>query len=231
MLKDIMKKNKFALLVSLPENNIEYAIAAMDAGADGVKVHLNVFHYASNNNYGSFEEEKDFIISVAEEVKKRGKVFGLVPGEGNKFASNEDFINLKNIGVDFISSYVEYAPADLLLNKKFDILGAISSTSDIKSKHLDQVNIDIVECSIVSRENYRKNLMIYDIAKYAEVIKNTRKPVLIPTQKNIKAAEVKILYEIGCKGIMLGAVVFGKNDIENFKNVISNFRNEIDNLL
>lgn len=228
MLVDIMKKNKFTLLVSLPKNNIEYAIAAMDSGADGVKVHLNVYHYASDNTYGSFEEEKKFLTELSQEVKKRGKIFGLVPGEGDKFASNKDFEELRKLGLDFISAYVEYAPADLLLDKKFNILGAISATSDIKSKNLDKTSIDIVECSIVKRENYRKPLTIYDIARYAEVVKNTNKPVLIPTQKKIKPEEVKLLYDIGCKAIMLGAVVFGNDDLENYKKTIIEFRKQID---
>ncbi|WP_044565222.1 hypothetical protein [Anaerococcus provencensis] len=230
MLRNIIDNNKFTLLVSLPANKIEYATAALESGADGVKVHLNVHHYASNNTYGSFEEERTFLEDLSREVKKYDKIFGLVPGEGNKYASTDELEKLNQLGADFLSSYVEYAPAELLLNKKFDILGALSSTTDIKPDYLNEVNTDILECSIVPQEKYRTQLTIYDLAKYSNVVKNTNKPVLIPTQKKIKPEEIVLLHDIGCKAIMLGAVVFEDRNIDTYKRVISEFRKNIDSL-
>lgn len=39
--KAMVKENKFTLVVSLPENNLELARAALEGGAQAIKVHAN----------------------------------------------------------------------------------------------------------------------------------------------------------------------------------------------
>ena len=43
----LMDQRKFTLVVSLPSNDLELAKAALEGGADAVKVHCNVWHRAS----------------------------------------------------------------------------------------------------------------------------------------------------------------------------------------
>jgi len=45
--KEVVNENKFTLVVSLPENNLELARAALEGGAQAIKVHANVWHRSS----------------------------------------------------------------------------------------------------------------------------------------------------------------------------------------
>ena len=50
---DLLKTNKMTLIVSLPENSLELALAAVEGGADALKVHCGVKHKASGVEFGS----------------------------------------------------------------------------------------------------------------------------------------------------------------------------------
>ena len=58
---DLMTDRKFVLVVSLPSNNLGLAKAALEGGADAVKVHCNVWHRASGHTFGTYEENKAFL--------------------------------------------------------------------------------------------------------------------------------------------------------------------------
>lgn len=230
MLKRIMDKNKFTLLVSLPRNDLDLAKSALNAGADGIKVHLNVHHFASGQDYGNLEEQRDFFESLSKLKEETDCLIGIVPGEGEKYCSEEDFKELKDMGVDFISSYVESLPANMVFDKKFDVCGAISAVSDITVEEMNLVDIDVLEASVVNQKDYRTRLSLYDLAKYSSISKMSEKPVLIPTQKRIEPNEIELLYKAGCKGIMLGAVVFDSTDKEQLYKRVKEYREVIDNL-
>ncbi len=54
---------------------------------------------------------------------------------------------------------------------------------------------------------------------------------LIPTQRKIKPSEVKHLYEAGCKAVMIGAIVMGKEPgPEEVKAATAAFREAVDAL-
>ena len=56
--KEMIRQNKFSLVVSLPSNDLELAKAALEGGAQAVKVHCNVWHRASGHTFGSYAENK-----------------------------------------------------------------------------------------------------------------------------------------------------------------------------
>jgi hypothetical protein len=53
-----LQNNKLTLIASLPENSYELAKIAWEAGVDAIKVHVNVFHNASQNHFGPLEVQR-----------------------------------------------------------------------------------------------------------------------------------------------------------------------------
>lgn len=51
-LKQTLAQNGLSLFVSLPANDVRLAKAALEEGADALKVHFNVGHRASGNQFG-----------------------------------------------------------------------------------------------------------------------------------------------------------------------------------
>lgn len=228
--KETLKENKFTLVVSLPENNLELAKAALEGGAQAIKVHANVWHRASGHTFGTFAENKQFLQEL---IKLCGNVpVGLVPGGEDAFISATERLELESMGLGFFSSYLHHLPCHMMESQALIKMAAIDSTYNQNT--LDAVKqspIDVLECSIQPGELYGSDLNYADILRYSDIAAKCGKPCLIPTQKKIKPHEVKHLYTAGCKAIMIGAIVMGKEpNADQVRAAASAFRNAVDTL-
>ena len=228
--RDLIRERKFTLVVSLPSNNLELAKAALDGGADAVKVHCNVWHRASGHTFGTYEENKGFLKEL---IDLCGNVpVGLVPGTSEAFITEAELGELEEMGLDFISAYSRNLPMFAMDSKV--ITNAVAIGSDYTELTLDAVrdsDIEILECSVVPGEAYGTDLSCADVLGYAGIVKRTGKPCMIPTQKKIRPEDVKYLYRAGCKALMIGAIVFGQNPTpEQLRNVTAAYRAAVDAL-
>lgn len=230
MLKKLIEDKKFILIVSLPKNDIGLIKEALKAGADVIKVHINVSHFASKQKYGSFKEERHFLQEACALVKSQDKLLGVVAGDGGEYATDADLEAMADLGVDFISSYVEHAPLILLDKKDLELMAAVSFETLDYALEMQELGVDIIEASIVEHKEYHKDLSILDLCKYKRLTSLSNKPIIIPTQKNIKPSDIKLLANIGCKGIMIGSVVFEKNKDLSFYEVVKSYRDTINQL-
>ena len=207
--KNLIETNKFTLVVSLPSNNLEMAKAAVEGGAQAVKVHCNVWHRASGHTFGTYAENREFLRQL---IQMAGDVpVGLVPGGEDAFITNEERLELEEMGLKFFSSYSHHLPCFMMESKKLTKMVAIDYTYNQNT--LDAVRhsaMDVLECSVQPGENYGTPLCYADILRYSDIADKTGKPCLIPTQRKIKTSEVRHLYEAGCKAVMIGAIVMGK---------------------
>lgn len=227
---DLMADRKFVLVVSLPSNNLELAKAALEGGADAVKVHCNVWHRASGHTFGTYEENKAFLKDL---IRLCGDVpVGLVPGTSEAFITEAELRELEEMGLDFISAYSQNLPSFVMDSRK--ITSAVAVGSDYTESTLDAVkdsDIEILECSVVRGEAYGQNLTCADLLCYSSIAKRTGKPCMIPTQKKIRPGDVKHLYRAGCRALMIGAVVTGQEpDPEVFRETVQAFREAVDAL-
>lgn len=221
---DLLNSNKMTLIVSLPENKLEFAQAAVKGGADALKVHANVYHQASGNNFGSIMEQKE----VFEEIIKYANVpVGLVPG-AQLYASKDEIKIVEEIGFSFLSMFAHYMPL-YMIDSNLDKMVAINETYDIHHiKALNKIKVDIIEADVLP-DDRRENIHLFDLMRYGRIIENVDKPVVVPTQRIIKPDEVKFLYELGVKAIMIGAIVTG-NSIEDVEKTTRLFREAINKL-
>ena len=74
--KELLERKPLSLVVSLPENDIALARAAMEEGADALKVHYNVGHRASGNHFGPLDMYAEVFRAIRSEF---GGPLGVVP--------------------------------------------------------------------------------------------------------------------------------------------------------
>jgi len=223
-LVDLMVSNKMTLIVSLPDNTIEHAQAAVKGGADALKVHANVYHRASGNNFGSITEQKEVFKEI---IKKAGVPVGVVPG-AQLAASREEIKIAEEIGFSFLDIFAHYMPL-YMIESNLDKMVAIDETYDVHHmKALGKIKVDIIEADVLP-DDKRENIHLSDIMRYGRIIENVDKPVVVPTQRIIEPDEVKFLYELGIKAIMIGAIVTG-NSIEGVEKTTRLFREAINKL-
>ncbi|TZE81455.1 hypothetical protein FWJ32_08905 [Calorimonas adulescens] len=223
-LLDMLTKNKMTLIVSLPESNIELAQAALKGGADALKVHANVYHKASGKTFGNFEEQKNFY----KELLKSGLPVGIVPGTDITCMTQDEVAEAEDMGFSFISMFAHHMPI-YMLESKMDKMIAITEDYDIEHiKALNDINADIIEADVITDEP-GKRIHVSELMKYKRIINNVNKPVVVPTQRIIIPEEVKYMYDIGVKGIMIGVIVTG-NTVDSMEKTTRAFKDAINSL-
>ena len=206
-----LTENDWTLLVSLPRNDIELARAALRGGAQGLKVHINVEHFASGTRFGSWQEERDILAQIVELARDEGASVGVVPGAAGNFASPDDFRGLAGIGVDYFDAYPADCPAWALAQTDLDVMMAAFHGYDLSEfAGMQALGMTLCEASILGHDDYGKPLSAGDVAAYAALVKSLDVPVIVPSQKKIEPQDVAALRKSGARGLLIGAIVTGR---------------------
>src|SRR4030042_1995147 len=110
------------LIVSLPDNDLELALAAARGGADAVKVHMNVVHRASGAAFGDFAHERQRVLKL---ISDAGVPVGLMPGQ-TQLPTLDELGELVDAGLAFVDIYAHHLPASYLrLGQQLELILAI----------------------------------------------------------------------------------------------------------
>ncbi len=224
-LLDQLKSDEPCLIVSIPTNTVEAALAAQDGGADAVKVHCNVTHHATGVTFGTLDEEEPRLRAILEAIDIPA---GLVPGETLDLDVGY-FEKARDMGFTTMDAYAQFWPAIVYKVEGLELAAAFdSSYSWEEMRALDSLPwVDIVEPSVVPVEEYGRLLSLRDVAAYRALIEMLDKPVIIPTQRRIRTDDIPALLSVGAKNLMIGAVVTGKKP-EDVERVTREFRQALD---
>lgn len=203
-LKEFISRKKMPIIVSLPENDIDLAKAAIDAGADALKVHINVSHRASGNKF----HDVDYYKETFEEIRELyNGPFGIVLSDNLPQVDEVDLKELKQIGFTYFSLYAKDITTKLLLQNELEKTIALdSSFNPNDTSVLESFNLEVLELSVVNSKNYGKPLSFEDLILYENYRRNTDLPLMIPSQKKMKPHDLKILRNIGIDSVMLGEI-------------------------
>lgn len=214
------------LIVSLPMNSPNLSLAAEEAGADLLKLHLNVTHEITGVTFGSFTEEAQRILSILN--KTRLKV-GIVPGAEQMVTENE-MEELVKMGIFFVDVYYRHFPLWLLDFTKPKKVIAIDSTWDQTNlPYLPPEKYDWIEAAVTPASEVGKELNLLDLAEYSRICELFAKPVIIPTQKRILPDDLFHLKETGFQYLMIGALVTGKES-QSLATAVAEYRTALDQL-
>ena len=232
---ELLSRDEFALLVSLPSNCVELARAAANGGAQGLKVHINIEHAASGTRFGSFDEERGNLEAIVAAVDVP---VGIVPG-AERMAGREDMQGLADMGIDFFDAYAHDMPAWMLsmADNPMSVMVALHcdhAWGDQKAilkglRDVESARVDMIEASIIHHDGYGKPLNVIDIARYSGIGHHARVPVIVPTQRAIQPDEVGLIRDCGIAGLLIGAIVTGR-DAEGIEGATATFRAAIEQL-
>lgn len=216
----------FRLMVSLPKNRPELAIAAVEAGAEILKVHLNCHHFASDTRFGSWSEEKAILREVLAAVDVP---VGVVTGEDVQ-PSAEEWAEFQEFGFDFWDLFARYTAPGCL---EVPDLGRMVAVDDSWTPEMVQdmvaLGVDVFEASIIPRTSYRTPLNLVDLTRYRALARACGVPIMIPSQKALLPSEVGWLRRAGAAGITIGAIVTGL-EASSLREATGRFRAAIDAL-
>ena len=220
---ELLQDKHPVLIMSLPENNPALCRAAFEEGADVVKVHINVEHRASGTHFGSLQEER----AVLEEMLACAKgPMGLVPGASVQ-AVTRDVYAASQMGFDFFSVYAHHMPALTFTVPQTWMLACDGTYTNEEIEAFEQVGAGVVEASVMPAAEYGQPLNARDLICYRNVVKHTKLPVVVPTQRLIRPEELGPLMQTGVRGLMIGAVVTGRTE-DSIRRAVAAFRNQLD---
>lgn len=223
---ELLAQKKPTLIMSLPENNPEFAKIAFDNGADVVKVHVNLHHHASQHQFATFEQECDKLVRILSNAKGP---CGIVAGQDVEQV-RKIYLDIVDLGFEFISLYAHHTPLELLRCDKIKKMIAFDNTYDLGDlRYLAQIGADVFEASVMAPDTYGQPLSSRELVTYKRICKNTGLPVVIPTQRKIRPDEMEQLMDCGISGIMIGAMVTGLLG-ESIGAAVAAFRKAIDRL-
>jgi len=197
------------LVASLPRNDPELARAALEGGAEVVKVHINVQHRASGTQFGNLQAERPALEEIL--AVCAGRPVGIVPGASAQLDGDE-IDALAHMGFDFFSLYLQHAALEPLLRQPQvqRVLALSWQDAPELAGGLAALDVAVCELSIMHPETYATPFTYHDLARYAAVRARTEVPLLAPTQHLIPAAALGLLAAAGVAGVMVGALVAGQ---------------------
>lgn len=226
-LQGLFDSKPFVLLASLPRNDLSLARAALDAGADGLKVHINVHHRASGTRFGTLAEELPRLQAILEAA--RGRPVGIVAGETPELPDDLP-AELARLGFAFLSIYIDHLPAGWLPQSPIPLVPCPRpGTPREEVAALPHLGATAIELGLVPPEGYRQPLTAADVIRYAAYTAAVSVPCLVPTQRAIRPQDVPALCRAGVRGLLVGAVVTGL-EADGMAMVVQAFRAAIDAL-
>lgn len=192
------------LMVSLPRNDAALARAAADAGADLLKVHVNVHHRASGMRFGTLDDEEERIDGVF----GAGLPVGLVPGE-EEMVTQEQVPRLRRFA--FLDAYVTHLPL-FLYDAGVPVIPAIPyDYPPLMYGSLDALPGGWLEAALVPPQGYGLDPTADDLVAIARLGAVTRRRLIVPTQRRIRPEDLERYFAIShVWAIMIGAVVTGR---------------------
>ena len=221
----LFHEKKMVLIMSLPANSPEMCAAAFEAGADVVKCHVNLHHHASGGLFGSLDASWDVLETM---LSSRKGPMGLVLGADVNDVER-DMEKAMKLPFSFYSLYAHHVPP-CLSTGPVPIMAAADSTYTLEEiRRMPACGASILEASIVPGDEYGTRLSMRDLLKYRMICENVDVPVVVPTQRRILPSDVPSLHACGISGLMIGAIVTGR-ETRSVVEAVHAFRNAIDAL-
>lgn len=223
---ELFPNMKMPLIVSLPANDVVLARAAASAGADSLKVHLNVTHAASGTLFGDFAAERDKIEKIIASVPIP---VGVMPG-ADAVATAAEMESLARMGVRFFDIYEYHMPEAFWSLEGMEAMPALGMESAPDApERLNARGARYVEASVVPHAEYGAPLSVQDLQMYADLAARLDGAMIVPTQKRIQPDQARMLALAGVKGLMVGKIVTGDTAL-SIRDAVKKFRKAIDTL-
>jgi hypothetical protein len=192
------------LIVSLPRNDVALARAAAAAGADLLKVHVNVRHRASGTRFGTLDEEEEHL----EEILRVGLPVGLVPGE-DAMVAREELPRLRRFA--FLDAYITRLPL-FLYDAGVPVVPAIPH--DYPPTAFGAVTSlpgEWLEAALVSPQGYGAEPMADDLVALARLGAHTSRRLIVPSQRRLRPEDLPRYFGVPhVWAVMIGVVVAGR---------------------
>jgi hypothetical protein len=211
---ELLKKQPMTLIVNLSESSVASAKSAEKSGADALTIRIDS------------SKEKSDIINIVKSVKIPVGVMI----EDDAFVMESQMKALMKLHFDYFGTSVMVIRDWMLGLDGFGKVARLNQNYDLDDlTSLSDRPIDAINAAIMTKDEIGKDLTVGDLQRYINICLSTKLPVIVPTQKLIRASEIPIIWDTGAKGILMDEKIIG-NKLGTFSSAIKEFRAAIDSL-
>jgi hypothetical protein len=141
-----------------------------------------------------------------------------------------DYRSCAGAGCECVSLYLHHTPLEVLAFDGLVKMIALDYTwSPSAAASLKGIGANVLEASVMHPDTYGEPLSGRELLAYRELCGASELPVVVPTQRAVLPEECVQLAEAGVAGIMIGAVVTGKN-AKTLGPAVAAFRKALDGI-
>ena len=198
------------LCISLIDNDAALAASVQDAGADALKLHINLAHAPTGKTLGGLERERERIEAVLAAVDIP---VGIVP-RGRPGTTREEVESLRDLGLDFIDLYGKHTHPTILGVEGISTWVAPTPeyTPEMLRALASRADVDVIEAAFIPVDAFGSPLTIDDVVRLQvglEAISGTGTPLVLPTDRRLELGDLPSLHEAGIRNYLLGYAVTG----------------------
>lgn len=217
-LRSARQRGELVLIASLPSHDLAYAEAAVRGGAHALKLHFGLTHRASGQVAPTLRQCQPLIAQIRQIAPNLP--LGAVLGETAQ-AVSQDLELARDLGLDFISGYVQALPAEVQSSGLEVLLAFDDQTPPLWAAQLPAGVM--LEASVTPHAQYAEPLTAADVLRYRTLRAATTAPLIVPTQKRVTPADAALLFEYGVDALMYGVIVTGEQ-AEGFERLARAYR-------
>jgi len=213
-----------ALLAALPENTVEYASAATDAGADSITIGIDKTDTTLPGLFGSFDLLEDSIGAI---LSTSTVPVGISIGDSRPLTP-ETWERVVSKPFSFVNMFAHHMPPFVLEDDRVQKMVSIGPGYMMEQvKGISEMEgVTAVEAAIVAPQGRSHIFTALDLATLTVLARLSAKPVVVRTQKRMSSSDIKSLRGCGLRGVCLDASVL-EAGVEAYSHAISTFRSQV----
>jgi len=115
------------------------------------------------------------------------------------------------MGVDFFDLYDHDMPLWMARWQGMTRTVAMSPATPLDAvPGFEALGFEMIEAAVIPHGGYGHPLTVADLAAYRCIRRETKLPIILPTQRAIQPDDVPALVDFGINAIMIGAIVTGR---------------------
>ena len=215
---EVVPRQGYTLIASLPKNSTSLAVRAVEGGADAVILNIDGDERASPDHFGSYDLHDAYINDVISTVSVPCGIFI----GGAKLLTEEYWNRIMSSAFSFVEMYAHQMPMFVLEDPRVKKVTAIPSGYILEQvRELSGMDgVEAIEVATVPHQARGGPFSVLDYATLGVIASLSTKPVLLRTQKRLTQSDVARVVALGVKGLVVDPCILSGTD-EAYKDEIA----------